>query len=151
MPFAGGLPVSLISSPQRTWKVRYFLLSLERKAVVVWLPFPLAVNKESAGAGMVCPVAEFIDPWLGDKVNSGIGLSYRHARLQGWRAVTTTLCLSWLYPPVRDYEFGYSAGIFKQYVGDRNRVGIGLSYWLARLHRLAELIPWNRFLGSLKV
>jgi hypothetical protein len=24
-------------------------------------------------------------------------------------------------------------------------------YWPARLHRLAELIPWNRFLGSIKV
>jgi hypothetical protein len=35
--------------------------------------------------------------------------------------------------------------------GARNRVGIGLSYRPARLHRLAELIPWNRFLGSLKV
>jgi hypothetical protein len=33
----------------------------------------------------------------------------------------------------------------------RNRVGIGLSYRPVRLHRLAELIPWNRFLGSLKV
>jgi hypothetical protein len=32
----------------------------------------------------------------------------------------------------------------------RNRVGIGFSYQPARLHRLAELIPWNRFLGSLK-
>ncbi len=29
--------------------------------------------------------------------------------------------------------------------------GIGLSYRSARLHRLAELVPWNRFLGSLKV
>jgi hypothetical protein len=46
-------------------------------------------------------VAEFIDLWLGVKVNSGIGLSYRHARLHGWRAGTTTLCRSWLYPPVR--------------------------------------------------
>jgi hypothetical protein len=27
----------------------------------------------------------------------------------------------------------------------RNRVGIGLSYRPARLHRLADLIPWNRF------
>jgi hypothetical protein len=36
-------------------------------------------------------------------------------------------------------------------MGDRNRVGIGLSYRPARLHSLAELIPWNRFLGSLKV
>ncbi len=42
------------------------------------------------------------------------------------------------------------AGIFKIY-GDRNRVGIGLSYRLARLHSLAELVPWNRFMGSLKV
>jgi hypothetical protein len=32
-----------------------------------------------------------------------------------------------------------------------NRVGIGLSYRPARLHKPAELIPWNRFLGSLKV
>jgi hypothetical protein len=38
-----------------------------------------------------------------------------------------------------------SAGIVKQSVGARNRVGIGLSYRPARLHRLAELIPWNTF------
>jgi hypothetical protein len=37
------------------------------------------------------------------------------------------------------------AGISKQSMGARNRVGIGLSYWPARLHRLAELIPWNQF------
>ncbi len=42
------------------------------------------------------------------------------------------------------------AGIFKQSMGARNRVGIGLSYQPARLHRLAESIPWNRFLGSIK-
>ena len=35
--------------------------------------------------------------------------------------------------------------------GTRNRVEIVLSYRPARLHSLAELIPWNRFLGSLKV
>jgi hypothetical protein len=44
-----------------------------------------------------------------------------------------------------------SAGIFKQSMGARNRVGIGLLYRPARLHRLAETIPWNRFLGSFKV
>ncbi len=44
-----------------------------------------------------------------------------------------------------------SAGIFKQSMGARNRVGLGFSYRPARLHRLAELIPWNRFLGSLTV
>jgi hypothetical protein len=42
-------------------------------------------------------------------------------------------------------------GIFKQSVGARNRVGIGLSYLHARLHRLAEFIPWDRFLGSVNV
>ncbi len=36
------------------------------------------------------------------------------------------------------------AGIFKQSMGARNRVRIGLSYRLARLHSLAELVP---FLG----
>jgi hypothetical protein len=32
----------------------------------------------------------------------------------------------------------------------RNLAGMGLSYRPARLHRLAESIPWNRFLGSIK-
>jgi hypothetical protein len=48
----------------------------------------------------------------------------------------TTLVLSWN---------------FKESIGSRNRGGIGLSYRPARLHRLAELIPWNRFLGSLTI
>jgi hypothetical protein len=43
------------------------------------------------------------------------------------------------------------AGIFKQSMGARNRLGMGLSYWPARLHSPAELVPWNRFLDSLKV
>ncbi len=36
-------------------------------------------------------------------------------------------------------------------MGARNRVGIGLSYRPTRLHSLAEMVPWNRFLGSLNV
>ena len=36
-------------------------------------------------------------------------------------------------------------------MGARNQVGIGLVYRPARLHRLAEFIPWNRFLGSINV
>jgi hypothetical protein len=44
-----------------------------------------------------------------------------------------------------------SAGIFKQSLRARNRVGIGLSYRPARLNMLAQLNAWNRFLGSLKV
>ncbi len=36
-------------------------------------------------------------------------------------------------------------------MGARNRLGIGLSYRPARLHRLEEPIPWNRFLATLKL
>jgi hypothetical protein len=43
------------------------------------------------------------------------------------------------------------AGIFRQPMRARNRVGIRLSFRPARLHRLAESIPWNRLLGSIKV
>jgi hypothetical protein len=54
--------------------------------------------------------------------------------------------------PVRE-KWGQDgcAGIFKQSMGARNREGIGLSYWPARLHRLADLILRNRFLDSFKV
>jgi hypothetical protein len=40
-----------------------------------------------------------------------------------------------------------SAGILEQTMGAMNRVGIGLLYRNARLHRLAEQIPRIRFLG----
>ncbi len=36
-------------------------------------------------------------------------------------------------------------------MGARNRVGIRLLYRPARLHRLAELVLWNRFLSSINV
>ncbi len=45
-------------------------------------------------------VAKFLFPDWGDIVDSGIGLSYRPARLHiGWRAGRTTLCQSRLYIP----------------------------------------------------
>jgi hypothetical protein len=43
------------------------------------------------------------------------------------------------------------AGIFKKSMGARHRVGIGLLYRPARLHSLAEFIPWNRFRGPIHV
>jgi hypothetical protein len=45
------------------------------------------------------PVAEVIDPDWGDKVNSGKGCRTGPPSYMGWRAGTTTLCRSWLYPP----------------------------------------------------
>jgi hypothetical protein len=44
-----------------------------------------------------------------------------------------------------------TARIYQQYMGPRNRVGIGWSYLGPPLPRLAELIPGNQFVGSLKV
>jgi hypothetical protein len=54
---------------------------------------------------------------------------------------------------LREYTTGKitRAGIFKESMGARNRGGIGLLYRPARLHRLVEFIPWNRFLGSINV
>jgi hypothetical protein len=46
---------------------------------------------------------------------------------------------------------GSSAGILEQCMGARNRVGIGFSHRPARLNRLAESIPGNRFLVSLQI
>ncbi len=63
-----------------------------------------------------------------------------------WRACTTTLKGS-----VNFYKYGLYAGFFKQSMGARNRIGIGLSDRPVRLHRLAEMIPRNRFLGTWKV
>ncbi len=62
---------------------------------------------------------------------------------------TTILCQSRQYTPVRNSEFGYyrrkfvsCAGSFKQSVGARNRVGIGLSYGQP------DFIGWrNWFIG----
>ncbi len=71
--------------------------------------------------------------------------------------IVTGCCLPLFQPPRRagSNQHGpikdsfpplFSAGILEQSLQARNLVGIGLSYWPARLHRLAELVPWNRFL-----
>ncbi len=49
------------------------------------------------------------------------------------------------------YDIFSRAGIFKKYMGARNQGGIGLSYRPARLHRLAEFIPWNQFRGPINI
>ncbi len=54
--------------------------------------------------------SQILSSWLGNIVDSGIGLSYWPARLHvGWQAGATTLCQCQgrLYPPVSDKKFGY--------------------------------------------
>ncbi len=53
------------------------------------------------------PVAEFIDPWLGEKVNSGIGLPHRPASHVAWHACTDPYAGVDLIPQSGIYEFGY--------------------------------------------
>jgi hypothetical protein len=43
------------------------------------------------------------------------------------------------------------AGIFKKSMGARHRGGIGFSYRPAKLHRLAEFIPWNQFRDPINI
>jgi hypothetical protein len=43
------------------------------------------------------------------------------------------------------------AGIFKKSMGAKHRGGIGFSYRPAMLHRLAEFIPWNQCQGPINI
>ncbi len=79
------------------------------------------------------------------------GLAGSVQQNQQWAGVTVYI------QPVHSNTFSnihrsaYRAGIFKQSMGARSQVVLGLSYRPARLHRLAESMPWNLFLGSLNV
>jgi hypothetical protein len=62
------------------------------------------------------PVAKFV------VLTGGITLGCRTGPpgYIGWRASMTTLCRSQLYPPVRDYEFGYCMVKLKGYKSERH-------------------------------
>jgi hypothetical protein len=63
-----------------------------------------------------------------------------------------TFALSYsFYPFVAERTWQFFYHNCARVGGARNRAGIGLTYWPARLHSLAEFVPWNQFLGSLKV
>jgi len=58
--------------------------------------------------------------------------------------------LIWLGCPFKNTD-SFWAGIFKKSMGLRHRGGIGFSYRPARLHRLAEFIPWNQCRGPINI
>jgi hypothetical protein len=76
--------------------------------------------------------------------------------LKGYYCTLCTVPLGVLFT-IHEHQYSTSyiiytrAGIFKKSMGARHRVGIGLLYRPARLHRLAEFIPWNRFRGPIHV
>ncbi len=124
-PFEGFLSETILC------RLMFFLLLLlmvvshsEWQAAVdiLWLQlfifFNLLLWVEVAGSESHCPRHQSLgwisrqihSPWLGDKVDSSIGLSYSLPAYVAWRVGTTTRCgVSTLCPPVRDYEFSYSA------------------------------------------
>ncbi len=89
-------------------------------------------------------------PSCSKKVNSTFSLTGGvHIGAEALLAINLVISL----PMGRRGYFTHStwAGIFKESMGAGNRGGIGLSYRPARLHRLAEFIPWYRFLASINV
>jgi hypothetical protein len=54
-------------------------------------------------------------------------------------------------PPPIFSLYENSVGILEQSMGARKQVEIRSSYRSARQHRRTESIPWNQFLGSLKL
>ncbi len=71
------------------------------------------------------------------------GRTQKHCHVAGGEGIKTT--------ENKIHRRRWQCWNFKQSMGDRNRLGIGLSHRSARLHSLAESVSWNRFLGSLKV
>ncbi len=73
----------------------------------------------------------------------------------GWAIMTPLFdvpaCQATLAGGIDSFESITEPEFLNNPMGARNRVGKGLSYRSARLQRLAELIPWNQFLSSLKI
>ncbi len=96
-------PISYITrqiNQQRRQKTK---LMKEYVEVLIWICLFMYCTVSFLDACITChplslrsTVAQFTDPWLGDKVNSGIGLSYRPSSHVAWHADTTSLCWSWL-------------------------------------------------------
>jgi hypothetical protein len=98
-----------------------YLIKLNPKTFQLYIHYLVGIRYKAVEISLSSP--GILEQYLGARNQVGIGLSY-------WPA---------------------SGVIFKQSMGARNRVGIGLSYRHARLHSLAELVSWYRFLGSFKV
>ncbi len=81
---------------------------------------------------------QILSPWLGDIVDSGIGLSYRPASLCiAWRAGTTTLFQSRLNPPsqgikiwlLRRWDGGWGEGKNEKEKGKSN-LSVNIGHWI---------------------
>jgi hypothetical protein len=127
----------------------------------VQITYPNSRETFSLMHSLFCPcLAEFDNDWVNVRYHAGCGaglLNHRRTQPNQVRVVRVQRHLRFCHLQLhasrlrRDIDVVNCAVIFKQSVGARNRVGIGLSYRPARLHSLAKLHPWNRFLGSITV
>jgi hypothetical protein len=101
---------------------------------------------------------------MGARNRVGIGLLYRPAKLHG---LSEFIPWNLFLGSINVYKYGlwtvsgyalYRARICRSFKETRYRFSAWragtkpyLSYWTARLHRLAKSIPRNRFLGSINV
>jgi hypothetical protein len=77
--------------------------------VMSWGSYVIRDFADGTGKRPNNAVSEFIDHWLGDTVNAGIGLSYRHARLHklAGRYDNPKMPEMTLFLKSETYEFGY--------------------------------------------
>jgi hypothetical protein len=86
-------------------------------------------------------------PAVGARNQVGIGLSYRPASLCSLATQFQTRILESIPRPIAELEFLKSLwGL-----GTEEEEGYRTGPPAARLHRLAEFIPWNRFRGPIHV
>jgi hypothetical protein len=110
------------------------LLYLSAKTGGIIPAFPSLGLSSLSVAGSILPVT----------VNVWSGLSKGDINEWASSKYFLIVCVCTVRPYIR-------AGIFNKSMGARHRGGIGFSYRPARLHRLAEFIPWNQFQGPINI
>jgi hypothetical protein len=102
----------------------------------IWIGYTLLAGRQNLQKGKISVVYELRNNY---KLWYFLRFSNTETKILRWRLLLLQFdcALCWNFQTI--------------YGGYRNRIGIGLSYRPAKLHNLAESVPWNRFLGSLKV
>ncbi len=140
------------------WSVDHTFQDFRRHCQKVWLWKKIYRLKEDAFAGTgpkikscaasVCSARNYRPCLCENQPKLSFSIKWKRAFWACFRE-------NWVYkfghrfhpvPPPTCRLFVYiRAGIFKKSMGARHRGGIGFSYRPARLHRLAEFIPWHQF------
>jgi hypothetical protein len=134
--------------------VLFFLGSVKGTSCRDWF-LPLRWTQQSLFFGLAFPVLPYVIYCRGQRKKIGedviqqicIIYSTTNSKIKRiWKV--TILSHTWFFLDI-EINFKNPELEFLNFLkGLGSQVGIGLLYRPARLHRLAELIPWNWFLGS---